>query len=144
MLTRIGGSRIRWVTRSSSLTDSTVSSATSRPKRHCDLPHEEDHSDGPPPRSRYVSTDPHLIRLGVSFPLRRDQQRRKATSRKWIRQELRSQPGELVEGEFVHPSALSWGTLALFMKEEDDGMRLCVNSSNWVRSQSEETIHYFK
>ncbi|MED6176965.1 hypothetical protein PIB30_093269 [Stylosanthes scabra] len=52
MLTRIGGSRIPWVTRSSSLTDSTVSSATSRPKRHCDLPHEDDHSDGPPPRSR--------------------------------------------------------------------------------------------
>ncbi|MED6178247.1 hypothetical protein PIB30_105726, partial [Stylosanthes scabra] len=65
-------------------------------------------------------------------------------SRKWIRQELRSQPGELVEGEFVHPSALSWGTLTLIMKEEDDGMRLCVNSSNWVRSQSEETIRYFK
>ncbi|MED6225516.1 hypothetical protein PIB30_094443, partial [Stylosanthes scabra] len=52
MLTRIGGSRILWVIRSSSLTDSTVSSATSRPKRHCDLPHEDDHSDGPPPRSR--------------------------------------------------------------------------------------------
>ncbi|MED6188598.1 hypothetical protein PIB30_087424, partial [Stylosanthes scabra] len=79
MLTRIGGSRIPWVTRSSSLTDSTVSSATSRPKRHCDLPHEDDHSDGPPPRSRYVSTDPYLIRLGVSFPLRKDQQRREAT-----------------------------------------------------------------
>ncbi|MED6162688.1 hypothetical protein PIB30_072944 [Stylosanthes scabra] len=79
MLTRIGGSRIPWVTRSSSLTDSTVSFATSRPKRHCHLPHEDDHSDGPPPRSRYVSTDLHLIRLGVSFPLRKDQQRREAT-----------------------------------------------------------------
>ncbi|MED6157928.1 hypothetical protein PIB30_027980 [Stylosanthes scabra] len=54
MLTRIGGSRIPWVTRSSSLTDSTVSSATSRPKGHCDLPHEDDHSDGPPPRSRFA------------------------------------------------------------------------------------------
>ncbi|MED6196977.1 hypothetical protein PIB30_052332 [Stylosanthes scabra] len=80
MLTRIGGSRIPWVIRSSSLTDSTVSSPTSRSKRHCDLPHEDDHSDGPPPRSRYVSTDPHLIRLGVSFPLRKDQQRREATT----------------------------------------------------------------
>ncbi|MED6160941.1 hypothetical protein PIB30_055979 [Stylosanthes scabra] len=79
MLTRIGGSRIPWVTRSSSLTDSTVSFTTSRPKRHCDLPHEDDHSDGPPPRSRYVSTDPHLIRLRVSFPLPKDQQMREAT-----------------------------------------------------------------
>ncbi|MED6159934.1 hypothetical protein PIB30_046894 [Stylosanthes scabra] len=68
MLTRIGGSRIPWVTRSSSLTDSTVSSATSRPKRHCDLPHEDNHSDGPCPRSPCMRATAylHLFARGAS------------------------------------------------------------------------------
>ncbi|MED6184108.1 hypothetical protein PIB30_044236 [Stylosanthes scabra] len=52
MSTRRERSRIPRATRSSSPTDSTVSSATSIPKRHCDLPYEDDNSDGPPPRSR--------------------------------------------------------------------------------------------
>ncbi|MED6134418.1 hypothetical protein PIB30_036838 [Stylosanthes scabra] len=70
MLTRIGGSRISWVTRSSSLTDSVVSSATPRPKRHCDLPHEDDHSDGPCPRSplRIHGSASHTLRSVVSSP----------------------------------------------------------------------------
>ncbi|MED6170477.1 hypothetical protein PIB30_031357 [Stylosanthes scabra] len=68
MFTRIGGSRIPWVTRSSSLTDSTVFSATSRPKRHCDLPHEDDHSDGPCPRSPCMRATAylHLFARGAS------------------------------------------------------------------------------
>ncbi|MED6134772.1 hypothetical protein PIB30_040038 [Stylosanthes scabra] len=68
MLTRIGGSRIPWVTRSSSLTDSAVSSATSRPKRHCDLPHEDGHSDGPCPRSPCMRATVylHLFARGAS------------------------------------------------------------------------------
>ncbi|MED6186694.1 hypothetical protein PIB30_069221 [Stylosanthes scabra] len=70
MLTRIGGSRIPWVIRSSSLTDSTVSSATSQPKRHCDLPHEDDHSDGPPPRSRGVVRQTDRVRSVLELPVR--------------------------------------------------------------------------
>ncbi|MED6195948.1 hypothetical protein PIB30_042616 [Stylosanthes scabra] len=68
MLTSIGGSRIPWVTRSSSLTDSTVSSATPRPKRHCDLPHEDDHSDGSRPRSSCMRATAylHLFARGAS------------------------------------------------------------------------------
>ncbi|MED6156386.1 hypothetical protein PIB30_013877 [Stylosanthes scabra] len=72
MLTRIGGSRIPWVTRSSSLTNSTVSSATSRPKRHCDLPNEDDHFDGPCPRSSWsCSSDrpsPSCSRVTSTYP----------------------------------------------------------------------------
>ncbi|MED6159571.1 hypothetical protein PIB30_043436, partial [Stylosanthes scabra] len=173
MLTRIGGSRIPWVTRSSSLTDSTISCMrataylhlfargassqgvvrqTDRVRSVPELPVRIHESASHTLRS-FVSSPEGLAeaismiasrhgnRIGIeideltfflmivfyinSFPLL------VIESRKWIRQELRSQPGELVEGEFVHPSALSWGTLALFMKEEDDGMRLCVNSSNW-------------
>ncbi|MED6155774.1 hypothetical protein PIB30_008359 [Stylosanthes scabra] len=51
MSTKKGGSRIPWATRSSSPTDSTISSATSRPKRQRDLPHEDDRSDHPCSRS---------------------------------------------------------------------------------------------
>ncbi|MED6146741.1 hypothetical protein PIB30_037558 [Stylosanthes scabra] len=46
-----GGSRIPRATCSSSPTDSTVSSATSRPKRQRDHTHEDEHSDGARPRS---------------------------------------------------------------------------------------------
>ncbi|MED6194148.1 hypothetical protein PIB30_025876 [Stylosanthes scabra] len=56
---RIGGSRISRATRSSSI-DSTVSSATSRPKRHGDLPHEDDRSDGPRPRSPCMRATAYL------------------------------------------------------------------------------------
>ncbi|MED6145295.1 hypothetical protein PIB30_023877 [Stylosanthes scabra] len=51
MSTRIGGSRIPWVIRSFSLTDSTISSATSRPKRRRDLLHRDDNSNHPRLRS---------------------------------------------------------------------------------------------
>ncbi|MED6140566.1 hypothetical protein PIB30_094441, partial [Stylosanthes scabra] len=60
--TRIGGSRISRATRSSFPTDSTVSSATSRPKRLCELPHEDDRSDGPRPRSPCMIATAYLIR----------------------------------------------------------------------------------
>ncbi|MED6177222.1 hypothetical protein PIB30_095982 [Stylosanthes scabra] len=51
MSKRRGRSRIPRVTRSSSPTDSTISFATSRPKRQCDLPHGNNHSNDPRPRS---------------------------------------------------------------------------------------------
>ncbi|MED6171723.1 hypothetical protein PIB30_043440 [Stylosanthes scabra] len=49
-------------------TNSTISSATSRSKRHCDLPHEDDHSDGPRPRSpcMRVIAYRHLFARGAS------------------------------------------------------------------------------
>ncbi|MED6147486.1 hypothetical protein PIB30_044457 [Stylosanthes scabra] len=51
MSTRRERSRIPWATRSSSPTDSTISSATSRPKRQRDHPHGDGYSDGPCPRT---------------------------------------------------------------------------------------------
>ncbi|MED6182699.1 hypothetical protein PIB30_031120 [Stylosanthes scabra] len=59
MLIRIGGSRISWATCSSSPINSTVSSATSRPKRQRDLPHGDDHSDGTRPRSSCMRATAH-------------------------------------------------------------------------------------
>ncbi|MED6121320.1 hypothetical protein PIB30_029063 [Stylosanthes scabra] len=51
MSTRRERSRIPRATRSSSPTDSTISSATSRPKRQRDHPHGDGYSDGPCPRT---------------------------------------------------------------------------------------------
>ncbi|MED6185840.1 hypothetical protein PIB30_060856 [Stylosanthes scabra] len=68
-LTRIGGSRISRATRSSFPTNSTVSSATSRPKRHCDLPHEDDRSNDPCPRSPCMRATTYL-HLFAHVPLR--------------------------------------------------------------------------
>ncbi|MED6193260.1 hypothetical protein PIB30_017651 [Stylosanthes scabra] len=63
-----GGSRIPRATCSSSPTDSIVSSATSRPKRQRDHTHEDEHSDGPRPRSSCMraTTYRHLFARGAS------------------------------------------------------------------------------
>ncbi|MED6173873.1 hypothetical protein PIB30_063767 [Stylosanthes scabra] len=65
---RKGGSRIPRATRSSSPTNSTISSATSRSKRHCDLPHEDDYSNDPRPRSPCMRATAylHLFAHGAS------------------------------------------------------------------------------
>ncbi|MED6151708.1 hypothetical protein PIB30_084974 [Stylosanthes scabra] len=52
MSTRRGASSIPWATHSSSPTNSIVSSATSQPTRQRDLPHGDNNSVGPRPRSQ--------------------------------------------------------------------------------------------
>ncbi|MED6196394.1 hypothetical protein PIB30_046999 [Stylosanthes scabra] len=69
-----GGSRIPRVTCSSSPIDSTVSSATSQPKRQHDLTQGDDHSDRPRPRSPCMRATAyrHLFACGSPSCMRRN------------------------------------------------------------------------
>jgi hypothetical protein len=41
--------------------------------------------------------------------------------------ELKKQLQELLDKGFIRPSTSSWGCLALFVKKEDESLRLCVD-----------------
>ncbi|MED6123374.1 hypothetical protein PIB30_048549 [Stylosanthes scabra] len=69
MSTRRVRSKCSRATHSSSPTDSTISSATSRPKRQHDLPHGDHHFDGPRPRSLCMRANSYRLRIH-GFPSR--------------------------------------------------------------------------
>ena len=42
-------------------------------------------------------------------------------------QELRKQLDDMIEKDFIHPSASPWGAPVLFVKKKDGSMRLCID-----------------